>query len=180
MLLEQVTIDFIRARTSLACCLVLGCARGNAMRFVLHVLSVHFVAPSPGNLFNWGPENNPSIANRSPAGALNCPNGCINQKAERSVSEGVQPEKHRGKRLLDFSAPMCPVRNSFHAYFQPLLLGKKGHSPKARSLQWALCKMLLISICQTAVSAGQCVNVSSFSSAFHGRWIMLETGQAAA
>lgn len=75
---------------------------------------------------------------------------------------------------------MCPARNSFHACFQPLLLGKKGHSLEARSLQWALCKMLLISICQAAVSAGQRGDVSSFSSASHGQWIMLGTGQAAA
>lgn len=136
------------------------------------------VAPSPGHLFNCGPGNNSSIANFSPSGALNCPNSCIKQKAKRSVSEGVQTEKHRGKRLLDFSAPMCLVRNSFHACFQPLLFGKKGHSPEARSLQWALCKMLLTSIRQTAASAGQCGNVSSFSSSSHGQWTMLGTGQA--
>lgn len=178
------------------------------MSFAFLILPVHSVAPSPGNLFNWGPENNPSIANCSGAGALSCPmhNSCIlstvvlvngwiwwsqtpptlmilwfiNQKAERSVSEGVQAEKHREKRPLDFSAPVCPVRNSFHMCFQLLLLGKKGHSLKARSLQWVLCKLLLISICQTAASTGQCGNVSSFSSGSHGQWITLGIGQTAA
>lgn len=120
------------------------------------------------------------IANCSPTGDLNCPNNCIKLKTERSVSDGVQAEKQGGKRLLEFSAPIYPLRNSFHACFQPLLLGKKGHSPKAPSVQWTLCKMLLISIHQTAVSTGQCGNVFSFSSISHGRWVMLGIGQAVA
>lgn len=45
MLLEQVTIDFVRARVSLAWCLVLGCARWDAMRFVWHVLPVLLCSP---------------------------------------------------------------------------------------------------------------------------------------
>lgn len=187
----------------------LGLCRVNALGFAFIIFPVHSAAPSPGNLFNWGPENNPSTANCSAAGALSSPvhssyilstvmlvNGWIwwsqtssptlmilwfiNQKSERSVSEGVQAEKHREKRPLDFSAPVCPVRNSFHTRFQLLLLGKKGHSPKAWSLQWVLCKLLLISICQTAASKGQCGNVSSFSRGSLGWWIMLGTGQTAA
>lgn len=51
-------------------------------------------------LFNREPEKKPSTANCSPVGALNCFNSLKSQKGERSVSEGVQAEKHRAVGFL--------------------------------------------------------------------------------